>query len=137
MRTSNEFKRECRRYFYYVSQLAYLEEQINHINHILTKPKEPRLEIIGQPAKNVDSKIVSLINQKMQLDKERNDILETMEVIERLRTLPKPWNDILWKNLVHGETVDILVEEFGISRSHFYRRMRGYIKEILSRNLHV
>lgn len=133
MRTSNKFKRECRKYYYYISQIELLNSKIRDINHILTKPNEPKLEVIGQPAKNVDSKIVSLITYKIQIEKEIEDILITMAIIEKLHKLPKPWNDILWKNLVDGVVVEDLLKEYGITRSTFYRRMRYFI----SRNLHV
>jgi len=127
--TIEELKRLCRNRNFYMAQVYCLDEEIKQIDILASKPRSPRLEVIGSPAHNYESHIVDYVARKMELEKERRMYLDRVEFVDSIRSkIPKPWNDIFWKNLVDGISVRELVREYGISKDMFYRRLNKYMK---------
>lgn len=125
-----EFKRHCRNRNFYVAQVYCIEEEIKNINIQMSAPRGPQLEVIGAPAHNHESHIVSYISRKMALENEKQKLLQKIEMVDRIKNLPRPWNDIFWKNLVEGEKARKLCEEYYISKDAFYRRLKRYFSEV-------
>ena len=120
---TKEFKRHCRNLYFYVAELARVEEEIKLNDIYMSKPRGPRLEVIGAPAHNHQSHIVDYIQRKADLEAERQHYLDLIEMIESIRTLPAPWNDIFWNTLVLGKSVRPYCKEIHISKDMYYRKL--------------
>lgn len=126
--TIQEFKRLCRNRNFYLAQVYCLEEEIKKIDIYSSKPRSPKLEVIGAPAHDYESHIVDFIARKISLEKERDELLARVEIVDSIRTeIPKPWNDIFWKDLVEGLPVRRLIQDYGISKDMYYRRLNKLI----------
>ncbi len=118
------FKRQCRNRNFYIAQVYVIEEELKRIDILMSKPRDPKLEVIGVPAHNYESHIVDWIERKRRLEEERELYLKTIREIDQIKELPKPWNDIFWRSLVCGESVRTLCKEYGVSKDKYYRMFR-------------
>lgn len=126
--TINEFKKLCRNRDFYMAQVYCLEEEIKRIDAESSKPRSPKLEVIGVPAHNYESHIIDYIVRKIDLENEIKMNLARVELVDSIRTdLPKPWNDIFWQDLVEGIPVRTLCKSYGISKDMYYRRLNKLI----------
>ncbi len=128
-----DFKKHCRNLYFYVAELARVEEEIKLNDIYMSKPRSPRLEVIGAPAHNNESHIVDYIQRKMDLEKERQHYLDLIELVESIRTLPAPWNDILWETLVLGRPVRTSCKEHDISKDMYYRKLAAFTRLLIDR----
>lgn len=126
----NFYKRLCRNRNFYVAQVYCIEEEIKSIDIKMSAPRGPQLEVIGAPAHNHEQHIVTYIARKMDLEKQKQELLENVKMVDRIKLLPRPWNDIFWKNLVEGENARGLCKQYGISKDAFYRRLKRYFSEV-------
>lgn len=111
-----------------MAQVYCLEEEIKKIDEQMSKPKSPKLEVIGSPARDFESHIVNFIARKTELENEIKMNLARVEFVDSIRTeIPKPWNDIFWQDLVEGRPVRALCKEYGISKDTYYRRLNKLI----------
>ena len=121
------FKRHCRNLYFYVAELARVEEEIKLNDIYMSKPRGPRLEEIGAPAHDHESHIVDYIQRKAYLEAERQHYLGLIEMIESIRTLKNPWGDIFWKTLVEGRPVRHICKEYGVSKDSYYRKLNNLL----------
>lgn len=112
--------------YYYVAELARVEEEIKLNDIHMSKPRGPRLEVIGAPAHDNESHIVDYIQRKQDLEAERQYFLDLIELVESIRTWPAPWNDIFWKTLVLGRSVRTYCKEVHISKDMYYRKFAAF-----------
>ena len=111
-----------------MAQVYCLEEEIKRIDAESSKPRSPKLEVIGAPAHNYESNIIDYIARKIDLENEIKMNLARVELVDSIRTdLPKPWNDIFWQDLVEGIPVRTLCKSYGISKDMYYRRLNKLI----------
>lgn len=120
------FKRLCRNRNFYVAQVYCIEEEIKSIDIQMSAPRGPQLEVIGAPAHDYKSHIVTYIARKMALEAEKQELLQKIETVDKIKDLPQPWNDIFWKNLVDGQNARELCRQYYISKDAFYRRYKKY-----------
>lgn len=125
------FKKHCRNRNFYMAQVYVIDEEIKHVDILMSKPRSPRLEVIGAPAHDHESHIVDWIDRKRILEEERNGYLKLVEMIDQIKQLPKPWNDIYWRSLVCGESVRTLCKEFNISKDKYYRMLAKFTPLIM------
>lgn len=125
------FKRHCRNLYFYVAELARVEEEIRLNDIYMSKPRGPRLEVIGAPAHNNESHIVDYIQRKADLEAEHQHYLDLIEMIESIRTLKNPWGDIFWKSLVQGVPVRTICKRFDISKDMYYRRLAEFTQLLI------
>ena len=118
------FKRHCRNRNFYIAQVYVIEEELKRIDILMSKPRAPKLEVIGAPAHDYESHIVDWIERKRLLEEERSRYLDMVAEIDKIKELPKPWNDIFWRSLVCGESVRTLCKEYGVSKDKYYRIFR-------------
>lgn len=126
------FKKHCRNIYYYVAELARVEEEIKLNDIYMSKPRGPRLEVIGAPAHNNESRIVDYIQRKADLEAERQHYIDLIELVESIHTWPVPWNDIFWKTLVLGRSVRPLCNERHISKDMYYRKFATFTKHLMT-----
>ena len=106
-----------------MAQVYCIEEEIKHIDILMSKPRSPRLEVIGQPAHDHQSHIVDYINRKVYLEQEKEKLLELVRMVDQIKTLKNPWGDIFWKTLVDGQPVRHICKEYGVSKDSYYRKL--------------
>ena len=126
--TIDEFKKLCRNRNFYMAQVYRLEEELKELEYQMSKPRSPKLEVIGAPAHNHESHIVDYVARKLALENEIKMNLARVEIVDSIRTdLQKPWNDIFWQDLVEGIPVRTLCKGYGISKDTYYRRLNKLI----------
>ena len=118
------FKHICRNRNFYMAQVYVIEEELKHIDILMSKPRSPKLEVIGQPAHDHQSHIVDWINRKLYLEQERDRLLELISKVDAIKNLKNPWRDIFWKSLVEGVPVRKICREYGVSKDSYYRMIR-------------
>lgn len=129
------FKRHCRNLYFYVAELARVEEEIKLNDIYMRKPRGPRLEVIGAPAHNHEAHIVDYIQRKADLEAERQHYLDLIEMIESIRTLSAPWNDIFWKSLVGEVPVRTICKQYDISKDMYYRKLAAFTHLLIERTI--
>ena len=117
------FKHICRNRNFYMAQVYSIEEELKHIDILMSKPRSPKLEVIGQPAHDHQSHIVDWIDRKMKLEQERDRLLDLVKTVDQIKELPSPWNDIFWRTMVQGEKVRPLCKEYKTSKDAYYRKL--------------
>ena len=117
------FKHICRNRNFYMAQVYCIEEELKQIDILMSKPRSPQLEVIGQPAHDHQSHIVDWINRKVYLEKERDRLLELISRVDEIKNLKNPWREIFWKVLVVGQPVRTICKEYGVSKDSYYRRI--------------
>ena len=114
-------KRMCGNRTFYLAQIMVLDKEIKEIDILMSKPRGPRLEVIGAPAHNHESHIVDWIERKRVKEQEKAKLLEKIEKIDRIKELPSPWDAIFWHTFVLGEPVRPLCKIYGVSKDKYYR----------------
>ena len=117
------FKHICRNRNFYMAQVYVIEEELKQIDILMSKPRSPKLEVIGQPAHDHQSHIVDWINRKLYLEQERDRLLELVSMVDEIKNLKNPWRDIFWKSLVEGVSVRKICREYGVSKDSYYRKI--------------
>lgn len=133
---SREFKRICRNRSFYISQVYVIEEEIKQLEIDYSIPRSPKLEVIGAPAHDHQPHIVDYISHKMRLEKELEETLKIIQMIDEIKTLNFPWGEILWKSLVNGVPVRHLCAEYDISKDMYYRRLAKFTCMIIRKKVY-
>lgn len=127
-----EIKRHCRNRNYYLAQVSLLKEEEKQIDILMSKPRAPKLEVIGAPAHNYESHIVDWIERKDRVNEELSGYLFFLDLIDKFfDSLQEPWKEIAWKNFVEGKPAKVLCKEFKVDRSTYYRQIERSCKKLV------
>ena len=118
---AKEFKRECRRYFYYIAEVNRQMDEIRMVDHKMTGVHSVDFARVRTKSGNrTDARIVSLIDLNTELSRRLEETeAKLMYIINTISRIPDPgMRPIIWMLYVQGMRIADVAELYDMSKDY-------------------
>lgn len=127
------FKDECRRYFYYQSEIAKIEDSLRSLAVKMCNVHSPSTQKIGSSSSRHELDYIRLIETKTEFEKKKAYYQERIDWInEIIDSIPsRAYSAITWMTLVQGKTKMDIIITYDSKPEYVYKmRDQFLIKEL-------
>lgn len=129
----NLFKRECRNYYLYESDIGMVKDKIKHTINRLEDVKSPVLDKIGSSPSPKEKDIIKLIELKNLYEAQLQYYEDKMKWIKAVtEDIPSPaYRALTWMTCVQGKNKNDITLRFDISAESAYQKRDKFLLQVL------
>lgn len=130
----NIFKKECRNYYLYESDIEMVKDKIKHTINRLEDVKSPVLDKIGSSPSPKEKDILKLIELKNRYEKQLQYYEDKMKWIKKTTdAIPSPaYRALTWMTCVQGKNKNDISLKFDISAESAYQKRDKFLLQVLN-----
>lgn len=131
--TAKEFKRECRRYFYYVADVKRRMEEIRMVDHRMTGVHSIDFERVRTKSqKRADARIISFIELNTELNRQLDEAeAKLMYIINTIGRIPDPsFRPIIWMLYVQGMRIADVADLYDMSKDYLSQLVSAEVRKL-------
>lgn len=129
----NVFKRECRNYYLYESDIEMVKDKIKHTINRLEDVKSPVLDKIGSSPSPKEKDIIKLIELKNLYEAQLQYYEDKMKWVKEVtEEIPSPaYRALTWMTCVQGKNKNDITLRFDISAESAYQKRDKFLLQVL------
>lgn len=131
--TPVEFKRECRKYFYYIADIKTRMEEIRRIDYKMTGVHSIDFERVRTKARgNKDARLVTYIELSTELNRQLQEVEEkVLWIINSIGRIPDPsFRPIVWMLYVQGKRIAEVADLYDMSKDYLSQLVSAEIRKL-------
>jgi hypothetical protein len=131
--TPVEFKRECRKYFYYIADIKTRMEEIRRVDYKMTGVHSIDFERVRTRAHgNKDARLVAYIELSTELNRQLQEVEEkVLWIINSIGRIPDPsFRPIVWMLYVQGKRIAEVADLYDMSKDYLSQLVSAEIRKL-------
>jgi DNA-directed RNA polymerase specialized sigma subunit len=131
--TPVEFKRECRKYFYYIADIKTRMEEIRQVDYKMAGVHSIDFERVRTRTHgNQDARLVAYIELSTELNRQLQEVEEkVLRIINTIGRIPDPsFRPIVWMLYVQGMRVSEVAAIYDISKDYLSQLINDEIHKL-------
>ena len=135
--TPVEFKRECRKYFYYIADIKTRMEEIRRVDYKMAGVHSIDFERVRTRAHgNKDARLVAYIELSTELNRQLQEVEEkVLWIINTIGRIPDPsFRPIVWMLYVQGKRIAEVADLYDMSKDYLSQLVSAEIRKLFPDN---
>ena len=135
--TPVEFKRECRKYFYYIADIKTRMEEIRQVDYKMTGVHSIDFERVRTRTHgNQDARLVAYIELSTELNRQLQEVEEkVLWIINTIGRIPDPsFRPIVWMLYVQGKRIAEVADLYDMSKDYLSQLVSAEIRKLFPDN---
>ena len=135
--TPVEFKRECRKYFYYIADIKTRMEEIRQVDYKMTGVHSIDFERVRTRTHgNQDARLVAYIELSTELNRQLQEVEEkVLWIINSIGRIPDPsFRPIVWMLYVQGKRIAEVADLYDMSKDYLSQLVSAEIRKLFPDN---
>ncbi len=131
--TPVEFKRECRKYFYYIADIKTRMEEIRRVDYKMAGVHSIDFERVRTRAHgNKDARLVAYIELSTELNRQLQEVEEkVLWIINSIGRIPDPsFRPIVWMVYVQGKRIAEVADLYDMSKDYLSQLVSAEIRKL-------
>jgi hypothetical protein len=131
--TPVEFKRECRKYFYYIADIKTRMEEIRQVDYKMTGVHSIDFERVRTRTHgNQDARLVAYIELSTELNRQLQEVEEkVLRIINTIGRIPDPsFRPIVWMLYVQGKRIAEVADLYDMSKDYLSQLVSAEIRKL-------
>ena len=131
--TPVEFKRECRKYFYYIADIKTRMEEIRRVDYKMAGVHSIDFERVRTRAHgNKDARLVAYIELSTELNRQLQEVEEkVLWIINSIGRIPDPsFRPIVWMLYVQGKRIAEVADLYDMSKDYLSQLVSAEIRKL-------
>ena len=131
--TPVEFKRECRKYFYYIADIKTRMEEIRQVDYKMTGVHSIDFERVRTRTHgNQDARLVAYIELSTELNRQLQEVEEkVLWIINTIGRIPDPsFRPIVWMLYVQGKRIAEVADLYDMSKDYLSQLVSAEIRKL-------
>ena len=131
--TPVEFKRECRKYFYYIADIKTRMEEIRRVDYRMAGVHSIDFERVRTRAHgNKDARLVAYIELSTELNRQLQEVEEkVLWIINAIGRIPDPsFRPIVWMLYVQGKRIAEVADLYDMSKDYLSQLVSAEIRKL-------
>ena len=131
--TPVEFKRECRKYFYYIADIKTRMEEIRRVDYKMAGVHSIDFERVRTRAHgNKDARLVAYIELSTELNRQLQEVEEkVLWIINTIGRIPDPsFRPIVWMLYVQGKRIAEVADLYDMSKDYLSQLVSAEIRKL-------
>jgi hypothetical protein len=131
--TPVEFKRECRKYFYYIADIKARMEEIRRVDYKMAGVHSIDFERVRTRAHgNKDARLVAYIELSTELNRQLQEVEEkVLWIINSIGRIPDPsFRPIVWMLYVQGKRIAEVADLYDMSKDYLSQLVSAEIRKL-------
>ena len=131
--TPVEFKRECRKYFYYIADIKTRMEEIRRVDYRMAGVHSIDFERVRTRAHgNKDARLVAYIELSTELNRQLQEVEEkVLWIINSIGRIPDPsFRPIVWMLYVQGKRIAEVADLYDMSKDYLSQLVSAEIRKL-------
>ena len=131
--TPVEFKRECRKYFYYIADIKTRMEEIRRVDYKMAGVHSIDFERVRTRAHgNKDARLVAYIELSTELNRQLQEVEEkVLWIINSIGRIPDPsFRPIVWMLYVQGKRITEVADLYDMSKDYLSQLVSAEIRKL-------
>ncbi|MBQ8069156.1 MAG: hypothetical protein IJ201_12520 [Solobacterium sp.] len=135
--TPVEFKRECRKYFYYIADIKTRMDEIRQVDYKMTGVHSIDFERVRTRTHgNQDARLVAYIELSTELNRQLQEVEEkVLWIINTIGRIPDPsFRPIVWMLYVQGKRIAEVADLYDMSKDYLSQLVSAEIRKLFPDN---
>lgn len=131
--TPVEFKRECRKYFYYIADIKTRMEEIRRVDYKMAGVHSIDFERVRTRAHgNKNARLVAYIELSTELNRQLQEVEEkVLWIINSIGRIPDPsFRPIVWMLYVQGKRIAEVADLYDMSKDYLSQLVSAEIRKL-------
>ena len=131
--TPVEFKRECRKYFYYIADIKTRMEEIRRVDYKMAGVHSIDFERVRTRAHgSKDARLVAYIELSTELNRQLQEVEEkVLWIINSIGRIPDPsFRPIVWMLYVQGKRIAEVADLYDMSKDYLSQLVSAEIRKL-------
>ena len=131
--TPVEFKRECRKYFYYIADIKTRMEEIRQVDYKMAGVHSIDFERVRTRTHgNQDARLVAYIELSTELNRQLQEVEEkVLWIINTIGRIPDPsFRPIVWMLYVQGKRIAEVADLYDMSKDYLSQLVSAEIRKL-------
>ena len=131
--TPVEFKRECRKYFYYIADIKTRMDEIRQVDYKMTGVHSIDFERVRTRTHgNQDARLVAYIELSTELNRQLQEVEEkVLWIINSIGRIPDPsFRPIVWMLYVQGKRIAEVADLYDMSKDYLSQLVSAEIRKL-------
>ena len=131
--TPVEFKRECRKYFYYIADIKTRMEEIRRVDYKMAGVHSIDFERVRTRTHgNKDARLVAYIELSTELNRQLQEVEEkVLWIINSIGRIPDPsFRPIVWMLYVQGKRIAEVADLYDMSKDYLSQLVSAEIRKL-------
>ena len=131
--TPIEFKRECRKYFYYISDIRERMDEIRRVDYRMTGVHSIDFERVhSRSVGNKYAQLVAYIELSTELSRQLQEVEEkVLWIINTIGRIPDPsFRPIVWMLYVQGKRVSEVADLYDMSKDYLSQLVSAELRKL-------